>query len=138
MNINDAFPSNYLKAADLKGKVITVTMANVAHEKLGDDDKLILYFDGKEKGLVLNKTNANNIAAIYGPETDSWRGQRVALATAWVDFQGRSVEAIRVRPPTQNSVNAPVDQTSADTSYDRGDPRSQGGSAANYDDEIPF
>lgn len=137
MNINDAFPSNYLKAADLKGKVITVVMANVAHEKIGDDDKLILYFDGKEKGLVLNKTNANNIAAIYGPETDSWRGQKVALATAWVDFQGRSVEAIRVRPAQPGaSVNAPLNQPGGPRNFD--DQNTTARETADLDDEIPF
>lgn len=137
MNINDAFPSNYLKAADLKGQVVTVVMANVAHEKIGDDDKLILYFDGKDKGLVLNKTNANNIAAIYGPETDSWRGQKVALATAWVDFQGRSVEAIRVRPPQNGaSVNAPLNRTNGARDFDERNPPPR--ETADLDDEIPF
>jgi len=29
INVNDAFPSNYLKAADLQGRPVTVAMANV-------------------------------------------------------------------------------------------------------------
>ncbi len=70
MKINEAFPSNYLKAADLQDREVTVTMADVKMEKLGDDSRPVLYFRGKEKGLVLNKTNANNIASRYGDDTD--------------------------------------------------------------------
>ncbi len=74
MNINDQFPSKYLKAADLQGRNVTVKMARVEQEKIGDDMKLILYFQGKERGVVLNKTNANNIASLYGGETEDWYG----------------------------------------------------------------
>ena len=91
----------------------------------------MLYFQGKEKGLVLNKTNANNIAYVYGDETDDWRGQEITLFEAMVDFQGKTVPAIRVRAP-QRSVTrqAPPPQ------------RPIGGMSeaamADMEDEIPF
>lgn len=132
MNINEAFPSNYLKAADLKGQTPTVTMSHVVSEQMGDDRKLVLYFKGKEKGVVLNKTNANNIASIYGPETDAWEGQKVTLAAAWVDFQGRSVEAIRIRPPMHNHAPAEAAVRQNMPSHQR--PLE----TADMDDEIPF
>jgi len=133
MNINDTFSGNMLKAADLKGAQPTVTIANIKMEKLGDDTKPVLYFAGKEKGVVLNKTNATNIAAAYGPETDNWVGKRVILFTAWVDFQGKSVEAIRIRPapPQQQpqSYQAPPQQA----------PQFEPGSDFGADDSsIPF
>ena len=103
MKINEAFPSNYLKAADLQDREVTVTMADVKMEKLGDDNRPVLYFKGKEKGLVLNKTNANNIASRYGDDTEEWFGQQITLYPAMVDFQGRSTEAIRVRIPKPSS-----------------------------------
>lgn len=132
MNINDAFPSNYLKSSDLKGGTPTVTMSHVVSEQMGDDRKLVLYFQGKEKGMVLNKTNANNIANIYGPETEGWQGKKVMLAVAWVDFQGRSVEAIRVRPPQHQP-------SQAEQQVRQQMPSSQQPSvAADLDDEIPF
>jgi hypothetical protein len=135
MNINDAFPSNYLKSSDLKGTTPTVTMSHVISEQLGDDRKLVLYFQNKEKGMVLNKTNANNIASIYGPETEGWTGKKVMLAVAWVDFQGRSVEAIRVRPPahqpSQTEQNIRSNMPSSQP-----DPRPS--EMADLDDEIPF
>lgn len=131
MNINDAFPSNYLKAADLKGQTPTVTIADVRMEDIGDDRKPVIYFDGKEKGIVLNKTNATNISDAYGPETPGWRGKKVTLFTAWVDFQGRSVEAIRIRPAQQFISGLPERE---DRQPDEAGPRE----FAPLDDDIPF
>jgi arabinogalactan endo-1,4-beta-galactosidase len=142
-NINEAFPSNYVKAADLKGRQLTVKMDRVEYEMIGDDKKLILYFVGKDKGMVLNKTNANNIATIYGDETDDWRDQEIVLFEAMVDFQGKTVPAIRVKAPvrqrapaarpvqTEREPQRPVRQM-ADADAGRGDPR------GDLDDEIPF
>jgi hypothetical protein len=72
MRMSSAFPSNYLRAADLQGRNVTVTIDRVAMEDIGGDHKPVLYFRGKEKGMVLNKTNGNNISAAYGDETDDW------------------------------------------------------------------
>lgn len=98
-SINEAFPSKYLKAADLGGKNALVTIDRADFEIIGDERKLIVYFQGKNKGMVLNKTNANNIALAYGDETEEWHGQQIVLFEAMVDFQGKTVPALRVRMP---------------------------------------
>lgn len=125
MQISEAFPSKYLKASDLQGRNVMVKMSHAAFEEIGGDKKLILYFQGKEKGMVLNKTNANNISDIYGDDTDDWAGEPIVLVEAMVDFQGKTVPAIRVRKPTAKDVAgkaAPARQPVA----------------AEMDDEIPF
>jgi hypothetical protein len=104
MNIDEAFPSKYLKASDLQGRNVTVKMGRVEREKIGNDEKMILYFQGKERGVVLNKTNANNIASIYGGETDDWLGKEITLVEAMVDYQGKSVPAIRMRAPPRREA----------------------------------
>lgn len=96
MNINDVFPSDYLKANDLKGRKVKVTIQHVEVKKIGDDTKPVIYFDGKDKGLVLNKTNGMVIAAAYGPETEGWQGRSIFLYSAKVPFQGQMVDALRV------------------------------------------
>ena len=101
MQINEAFPSKYLKASDLQGRNVTVKMDRVEFEVISNDKKLILYFQGKQKGMVLNKTNANNISKIYGTDTDAWAGQEIVLFEAMVDFQGETVPAIRVKAPVK-------------------------------------
>lgn len=102
MKLNEVFPSNYIKAADLQGREVTVIIAGAAMEQLGNDNKLVITFKGKEKGLVCNKTNAGRIAYLYGDDTDEWIGNPIVLAAELVDFQGKTVEAIRVRAPAKN------------------------------------
>jgi hypothetical protein len=99
MRISSAFPSKYVKAADLQGKQATVVISHVTMEMIGDDERPILYFGGKEKGLVLNKTNANTIANVFGDDTEDWRGGEIVLFETTVDFQGKSMPAIRCRVP---------------------------------------
>jgi hypothetical protein len=107
MNINGAFPSTYLKAADLAGRRVQVVMSHVTTEEVGDGHKPILHFQGKDKGLVLNKTNANMIIEITGTdETDHWAGHAVTLYVTKVDYQGKRVDAIRVDYP-QRQQQAP-------------------------------
>lgn len=100
MRISNAFPSEYLKASDLDGRSVKVLMDRVEMKDIGGDHKPILFFQGKDKGMVLNKTNANNIALAYGDDTDDWAGREIVLFEAMVDFQGKTVPAIRVRAPT--------------------------------------
>lgn len=101
MNIDTAFPGTYLKAADLQGRAAKVIIARVVMEDIGDDHKPVIYFQGKERGLVANKTNANTIKIAYGNDTDGWIGKPIELFEALVDFQGRQVAAIRIRIPRQ-------------------------------------
>ena len=108
MNINDVYASDsdYLKAADLKGKGVKLTISQVDvksfDEKSQDGrayeaQKLILSFEGTPKQLVTNKTNSRSIGAMFGPETTDWIGKQIKLFTAQVDFQGTQVPAIRVQ-----------------------------------------
>jgi len=100
MKLGEVFTSSYLKATDLNGKRVGVVIDEVKMEKLGDDDKLCVYFQGKEKGIVLNKTNANMIAEIAkSDDTDDWNGVRISLYPTKVDYQGKRVDAIRIDYP---------------------------------------
>lgn len=105
MLISQAFPSEFLKAEDLGTKTVRVIMDYVEMRDVGDDYKPVLYFQGKEKGLVLNITNSNTIEAIYGDETEGWRDQPLMLFMERVDFKGKKVPAIRVRPPLPQEVS---------------------------------
>ena len=109
MELAAIFPSRYIKAADLKGREATVVIARAEIEKLGDDNKLVLYFQNKEKGLVTNRTNADRIAYLYGTNTDSWIGREITLYTDMVNFQGKVTEAIRVKPPAKRQPD-PVEE----------------------------
>lgn len=117
MKSTDIFPSKYLRAADLNGHEPVVTIDRVAMETLGDDRKPVVYFKGKDKGVVLNKTNFNAIEDISGEEdTDNWGGTKVKLVVVKVEFQGKRVPAIRIeeagappKPRTPEPVDTPAD-----------------------------
>lgn len=114
MKINQAFPSNFLKAADLNGKAVRVTVDTVSMEKIGDEQKPVLHFVGKDKGLVLNKTNSLRIVeAVGSDDTDDWAGWSVTLYPCKVDYQGKRVDAIRVddRPGASRKPSGPVRRT---------------------------
>lgn len=125
----DIFPSNYVKADDLRGRDVPVVISDAKMEKLGNDQKLVLYFQGKDKGMVCNKTNFGRIAFLYGDETDGWMGKEIILTSEFVEFQGRTVKGLRVKPPANGK---PAPQQPA--------PRVPGSAATPIDmnDEIPF
>ena len=100
MDISEVYKNNKntLTGADLKKigdteveieKIETVTYDGV--------DKLKIYFRDRERTLVSNKVNAETIADKYGPDTDNWIGKRIILFPAKASFDGRTVDAIRVR-----------------------------------------
>jgi hypothetical protein len=108
-SISSLFPSDYLKASDLQGRAITVTMSHISTQDLNGDPKPILYFQGKEKGLVLNKTKANKISEMFGDDYSNWSGGQIILYEAMVEFQGKTVPAIRVRlAPRGVPAKAPI------------------------------
>lgn len=100
MRVSEEFPSQYLKASDLQGREIRLTMERVEREEIGTDKRLVLYFKGKQKGVVLNKTNANAIGDFYGDDTDDWRDQPIILYSIKTEYQGKPVDGIRCRVPT--------------------------------------
>lgn len=102
MNINQAFPSKYIKASDLKDQTHVVKISDVKVEEVGQnkETKPVAYFEGKAKGMVLNKTNSRKIAQIAGsPETEDWVGVDVAIYPTETEFGGESVECIRIKAP---------------------------------------
>lgn len=108
MNIGEVFPSNYLKAADLKGKVVKVKIKAVTVEDIGDDKKPVIRFEGRDRGLALNKTNAGIIASAYGQETDNWNGKEIELRPDKTQFQGQLVDCIRVQVPLQAADDSEI------------------------------
>lgn len=107
MDINAAFPSDFIKASDLQGRPAIVAISHVQMERVGDDEKPCAYFQGKQKGLILNKTNAREIGNMYGPETSNWTGQQVEIYPTETDYQGKRVACVRVRRPGVN-VGSPA------------------------------
>ena len=140
MKIGAAFPGQFIKAADLQGKRVGVVIDHVEMEDIGGETKPVVHFRGKERGLVLNKTNANAIWGINGSEdTDDWSGTSVILFPSKTDFQGKRVDCIRIDPPDSQpqrpSRPAPPQRRVPEPDPE---PIDEGHSAQYDDDSVPF
>jgi len=130
MRISSAFPSKYLKSSDIPDgreahvKIDTVQMESM--ETTGDE-KPVAYFIDREKGLVLNKTNADAISIAYGDDTAAWHGQPIVLFATTTSFGGRTVPCLRVRVPRVLAPSATQETAITDNS-----------DAAVGNSEVPF
>ncbi len=110
-NVNDMFPSNYLKASDLNGSEVVVTIDHVTSEPVGQKRELkpILYFKGKDKGLVLNKTNAKKVQELSGSaQTEDWDGFKIKLFPTETEFGGETVDCIRIKAVANRPAAKPI------------------------------
>ncbi len=110
MKFSDMFPGKFLKAADLNGNPVKaiierVELQDVAGQGKEQDYKPVVFFQGKQKGFVLNKTNGQVIAETYGEDTDDWKAKEVELFPDKTPFQGKIVDCIRVRIPVPPESN---------------------------------
>lgn len=108
MRKSDLYPSRYIKAEDLQGREWPLTIASLTTEVIdserGKETMPLLTFHGVQKGLILNVTNYDSIAAMHGEETDNWAGKSVKLYPDKTRFGGKIVDCVRVR--TQNATPA--------------------------------
>ena len=142
VDISTAFPSKFLKAADLQGKTYKLTMRGVEMEDIGGDHQPVLYFMKTDKGIGLNKTNMNAIADVYGFETNNWAGKEVEIFPATTMFKGQNVPCIRLRVVAPAAAagaipgqHQPAPQLAAAPTPAQASPL---GGLTDLDDSIPF
>lgn len=105
-SIDEVFTSNTLKAADIQGREVTVTIETVTQREFKGRDgqpqnKLVVTFRRASKAFVCNKTNAQRIAYIHGKDYSKWVGKQITLfVDPFVQFGNELTPAIRVKPPT--------------------------------------
>ena len=104
MKRDEVFPSKYLKAADLNGKPVTVTIKSAPYEPFKNPEgkeqsKTVLYFVGGKKALPLNIVNWDSVAEICGDDTDAWPGHQLELYPTVTQMGAKTVPCIRIRRP---------------------------------------
>lgn len=121
---------SFLKQEDLAGKTPRVTIESVELEEVKDADsgrsekKLVMHMIGKDKSMILNRTNCEALESITGTDDYGyWKGHTVVL---WVDphvkFGGKTTGGLRVRGV--NAAPPPPPPPAATDNFD--------------DDPIPF
>ena len=121
VNADDFLGGNYLKKEDLDGPTIA-TVENVWSEAVigASRRKMVVSFQEIEKPLILNKTNIRRLVRIFGStETGSWKGKVTLYVELNVEYGGRVVGGIRVRPA--RSEQRPANNGQATERFDEGD-----------------
>lgn len=124
MKVSDIAPSKYMKAhVDVpEDGTVTATITNVTQEKgQGDDGDYsinLLHFQEHEKPLKLNVGMLKVLEALYGDETDDWRGKRVILFCTVQGFGGKDYNVIRIKPKNPDMIKTVVKPAKADAAGD--------------------
>jgi hypothetical protein len=110
MRSSDAFPSKFLKSADVKAKPLIAVISYLAFESVGQDKKQkpVLFLE-TSKPMVVNRTNFEELEAAFG-DSDEWPGQKVKIFCAPTTFGGKRVDGIRVeaivpKPTLKDELN---------------------------------
>jgi len=118
MKQNEAYPSKYLASADVivngQPKRIAVTFETIELEQItsrdgGTETKPVARFRGKDKRMVINKTNWERITSLLGSDdSDDWAGKSVVISAEKVRMGGKMVWGLVViGKPKPGSVPVP-------------------------------
>ena len=136
MNINNAFPSKWLRSGDLADRHHEVMIREFQIEDVSKTErKPVIYFEGKQKGLVLNRTNSDTITQAFGPETDNWLGKVLVIYSAQTTYMGKTTDGVRVRIPEPQGGHTQAQTQEPPPQDDNG---GDFGGAPNINDPIPF
>jgi hypothetical protein len=95
---------DYLGSHNLeKGEEMLLTIVKFEGEEsvIGSDrsksPKMVLYFKEEVPKMILNITNGNTIANLYGTHPDGWIGKQVQIFATPVKAFGKTQDALRIR-----------------------------------------
>lgn len=124
---------SFLKQEDLQGKAVKAVIGSVGPDDVKDQDsgktekKLVMHFVGKDKALILNRTNCESLEDICGTDDyEAWVGATVVLYTdPSVMFGGKRVGGLRIRavaaaaapPPPPPPVREPGEDDGDDIGF---------------------
>lgn len=115
MHYRVMFRGEYISASEFGDKQPTLTIGSVRLVKIDQEDgrqreRGVVTFRETERGWVLNRTNSECLAAMFGADTESWIGKRVTLYSTLVKLKGASELGIRIKgsPDISESVTATI------------------------------
>ena len=83
VDFDELYPGRFVKAGELGGRNVTLTMQDVDIEELEGEDgkkmKAIVTFRETKKQLVACKTNGICLREMFGRKVQEWIGKRVTL-----------------------------------------------------------
>lgn len=101
LTFDQLFPGRFIKAGEMHGKPVTLTIERIYLEELEKEDgttkpQAIVIFREIKREWALNRTNASALRAMWGDDTDAWLGKRVTLFPE-PDTSGLSESGVAIR-----------------------------------------
>ena len=95
------YPSKYLKCEDLRGKNVTVTIADVSIDDVmmtggSHEKKVVLKLARTPKLLIAGRTNGYALGVLISPHAREWVDKRIVLCPDVDTFGREDVPCIRV------------------------------------------
>lgn len=84
LTFDQLFPGRFIKAGEMHGKPVTLTIKSVYLDNLEGDDgreqqQGVITFEEIAREWALNKTNGLCLRAMFGSDTDGWLHKRITL-----------------------------------------------------------
>ncbi len=96
-----------LRAEDLPvGRELNLVIERTAHEQIAGEDKRVIYFRGKKKGMGLNFGNRMVLEELFGKYCDECVGKSIVLYTVPCVVNGQPRRGLRIRGPNQQFAEA--------------------------------
>lgn len=110
VDFDELYPGRFIKAGELLGKQVTLTIASVDLDELegekGKKVKGIITFEKTPKQLVLNRTNGTCLREMFGRQIPGWVGKRITLFPS--EWNGEPCIRIFGSPDIQNDMQIEV------------------------------
>ena len=91
MKTSQMVQSKFLKKEDFPQPEV-LTIRDCSLEEVGrGDERWVIYFKEKTKGIVLNVTKIRQLEAAYGDDTDHWQGKKVKASNDPTVMMGQQV-----------------------------------------------
>ena len=110
-SVSKEFPSRFLKGDEIVGREVPVVIKEIRKENVysrqtnKNDQVLVVYFMGKERGVILKKERANDIKQIIGSDdTDNWLGRTVRMVTEKRKAGTGIYDVIRFKEPAPDEL----------------------------------
>lgn len=108
------FPTEHIKCADLRGEPRTFTIKQVVKQEVDGEKGVkvrgVVKFGETDQTLVMNRTNAILLMAMFGANPQAWAGKRVTLNPDRTQFGRETVDCIRIggSPDIDRDMRVPV------------------------------
>ncbi len=125
--VSELYPSRWLRAADLNGRTVTVTIQRITLEELHNPrtnqrELVAVAHFGRSKDLALNKTQCTAVADIVGSEIFiDWHGRAVTLRPGTARNGKPTIDILPPPAPEPEPVANPAPDAAQQPQDDDGD-----------------